>query len=116
MDHILSTPADNDVQLLRIKNEANIGFSLYIQGKYAWAAKHLKRASMENHPLAQDLYADICLRDLDGKVHAYEEAAMWYLLSALGGDPNSRTYLNSIIPDIFALGNSDLQMAKIVDV
>ena len=79
---------------------ANYGYELYQEGKYVEAAKLLKKASRGNHPLAQGVYADICLRQLDGKPHSLYEAAMYYLLSALGGDPDSFAYLQSIIPHV----------------
>jgi hypothetical protein len=93
---------------------ANRGFELYKSGDFVSAAKYLKKASLGYHPLAQELYADICLRELDEKPHTLKEAAMWYLLSALGGDPQSHSYLMSIVPSIFNDQDPDRQMECIV--
>lgn len=93
---------------------ANTGFEFYISGDFTNAAKYLKKASLGYHPLAQQFYADICLRGLDDKPHALKEAAMWYLLSALGGDSQSYSYLVSIVPNIFAISNPNSQMEAIV--
>jgi hypothetical protein len=120
--HTLLTVRDEDefdtrVSELRkvwIEDEANRGFGLYQTGDYVQAAQHLKKAAIENHPLAQELYADICLRELDGKPRTLKEAAMWYLLSAKGGDPQSHSYLESIISNIFEIPHPNAQMESIV--
>jgi hypothetical protein len=101
----------SDRELVR---DANTGFELYTSGDFKNAAKPLKRASLEYHPLAQQFYADICLRKLDEKPHSLKEAAMWYLLSAKGGDPQSYSYLVSIVPNIFESANPNSQMEAIV--
>jgi len=85
-----------------------------VEGNFSEAAKYLKKASSENHPLAQQFYADICRRNLDGKSHTLKEAAMWYLLSAHGGDSQSYSYLSSISPRIFSNPDYDSQMESIV--
>ncbi len=78
-------------------SDANRGFELYVGGAFKEAAKLLKKASQGNHPLAQELYADICLRQLDGKPHPLLEAALWYVLAARGGSPQSASYILSVI-------------------
>ena len=80
--------------------DANEGFEHYRAGEYQDAAEYLEKASLAYHPFAQRLYADICLRQLDDKPHSYMEAAMWYLLAALGGDSQSYSYLKSIVPSV----------------
>lgn len=92
------------------------GHEFYIDNQFQNAAKHLEIAAKENHPIAQELYADICLRQLDDKPHPYIEAAMWYLLSAKGGNPDTQTYLEGIIPGILENDDHVAQMKAIVHV
>lgn len=111
------SPEDQKVQALVhewTRQDADAGYTFYTTGEFIEASKPLKRASRGNHSLAQELYGDICLRQLDRKPHSYLEAAMWYLLSALGGDPQSLSYLKSLIPDILESDNHEAQMKGIV--
>lgn len=95
---------------------ADKGFTLYTSEQFNEAAKFLKKASQGYHPIAQQLYGDICFRQLDDKPHSLIEASMWYLLSALGGDPQSASYLGSIIPRIWDISDHKSQMRSIVGV
>src|SRR3990167_4629878 len=106
---------DKTQQIVHIwaRQDADRGFQLYIEEQFTEAAKLLKRASL-NHCLAQELYGDICLRQLDGKPHSYLEASMWYLLSARGGDPQSLAYLKSLVPGILENDDHESQMKAIV--
>jgi tetratricopeptide (TPR) repeat protein len=111
------TPEDQKIQALIhewTRQDADAGYTFYTTGKFVEASKPLKRASRGNHNLAQELYGDICLRQLDGKPHSYLEAAMWYLLSAHGGDSQSLSYLKSLIPNILEGDNHEAQMKGIV--
>lgn len=96
------------------RQDADAGYTFYTTGEFVEASKPLKRASRGNHSLAQELYGDICLRQLDRKPHSYLEAAMWYLLSAHGGDSQSLSYLKSLIPHILESDNHEAQMRGIV--
>lgn len=96
------------------RQDANAGYTSYVREEFVEASKPLKRASRGNHSLAQELYGDICLRQLDGKPHSYLEAAMWYLLSAHGGDSQTFSYLKSLIPTILDGDNYEAQMKSIV--
>lgn len=94
--------------------DAKQGFSLYEEGKFLEAGRYLERASNQNHPFAQHLYADICFRQLDDQPHSLKEAAMWYLLSSYG-DTDSLAYVQSIVPDLFeAYKSPKEQMEAIV--
>ncbi len=94
--------------------DADEGFKFYIANDFAKAASCLERAAQSNHSLAQELYADICLRQLDGEPHSYLEASMWYLLSAKGGNQQVAAYLESIIPGILNNDDHEKQMRSIV--
>lgn len=76
---------------------ADKGYHFYCLGEYKTSARYLKRAARGNHPLAQEVYADICYRRLDGGIHPLKESAMWYLLAARGGASDSFSYLSSFI-------------------
>ena len=111
------SPEDQKVQALVhewTRQDADEGYNFYTTGKFVEASKPLKRASRGNHSLAQELYADICFRQLDEKPHSYLEAAMWYLLSAHGGDSQSLSYLKSLIPNILEGDNHESQMKSIM--
>lgn len=97
-----------------IQKDADAGYELHKSGNFQEASKHLKRAAMGNHPIAQQLFADICLRQLDDKDHCYLDAAMWYLLAARQGAPEAQAYLASLIPDILQSTNHVAQMKAIV--
>jgi len=111
-----SSEEDKIKQLIHVwaHQDANKGYTLYIEGNFADASKPLKRASLGNHCLAQELYGDICLRKLDGKPHPYLEAAMWYLLSARGGDSQTLSYLKSIVPEVLITNDYESEMKAIV--
>lgn len=75
---------------------ANYGYKLWLKNEHLQASRYLKRASQAHHALAQEMYADVCARSLDGKFHFKTEAAMYYYLAALGGCPDSFSYLNTL--------------------
>lgn len=111
------SPEDQKVQALVhewTRQDADTGYAFYRGGEFINASKPLKRASRGGHSLAQELYGDICLRQLDGKPHSYLEAAMWYLLSAHGGDSQSLSYLKSLIPNILEDDNHEAKLNAIV--
>lgn len=99
----------------QVKQCADIGWELYQDGSYNDAARFLRRAANENHPLAQDILADICFRGLDGRSHSYYESAMWYLLAAQGGDPDAASYLEAECPGILGMHDAKQQMDLIVN-
>lgn len=92
------------------------GYRLYTQSEFEDAAAYLGHAASLNHPGAQELYADICYRQLDDEPHSYSEAAMWYLLAASGPyhDPDAASYLESILPGILKEDNETEQIKSIV--
>lgn len=89
------------------------GYSLYINSEYKDAAAYLSHAAHLNHAHAQELYADICYRQLDDEPHSYSEAAMWYLLASFG-DTDAASYLESILPGILKENNEQEQIKKIM--
>lgn len=94
--------------------DARNGFTLYREGKYAEAAPLLLKESERNHPHAQELYADICYRQLDKAPHSLLEAAMWYLLAAKNGSTQSDSYVRSLVPRIWDIQEGKDQMRAIV--
>jgi len=103
-----------DLTIDEVKQCANIGWRLYQGGLYGDAAKYLRRAANENHPLAQEVLVDICFRGLDGKSYSYYESAMWYLLAAQGGDPDAASYLEAECPGVLQLNDAEQQINLIV--
>jgi hypothetical protein len=95
----------------------NKGFDLFMEGKIKEAARFLKRSAQGGHPVAQGLYADICQRQLDDKPHLLQEAATWRLLAAQGREPESSSYLSSLIPhSLLTRRNAAAQINGIVEV
>ena len=88
-------------QLWRVEERgpnADYGWTEWIKGQHEQGARYLKRAAQGGHPLAQGVYAGICLQQSDEKFHTLAESAMWYCLAARGGDPDAFSYLRTCVP------------------
>ena len=80
-----------------LKNE---GMMAYGNGDYKVAAFYLKGAARYGHHDAQSAYADICFRNLDGKVRHRRKAAFWYITAA-ENDLDVCSYLRSEVHTMF---------------
>ena len=98
---------------MEVETITKTGFDLYKEGKSKDAATFLEKASDQNHPFAQQLYADICFRQLDDQPHSLKEAAMWYLLSS-HGNADSLAYVESVVPDLFEMYKSPKQQMEMI--
>lgn len=96
------------------KKETSLGVEFYQNEDYPRAAQLFKKAARKNNTIAQHFYGDICFHQLDGVPHSYHEAAMYYLLSARGGDTDLFSYLKAHIPGILEDEDYETQMKGIV--
>jgi hypothetical protein len=76
--------------------EGQRGFVLCEEGNCIEGAPLLKAACDSGILMYASIYADICLRNLDGRNHSKEEAAFYYLLAFDYGDGDIWAYLNSL--------------------
>ena len=72
------------------------GMRHYEEGNYKIAAALFSIAFEERIYTHALEYADICMRDLDGKNMHMQESAKWYLIAAREGDGDALSYLDSI--------------------
>jgi hypothetical protein len=99
--------------LIWARQETSLGVEFYQDEDYPRAAQLLKKAARKNNTIAQHFYGEICLHQLDGVPHSYQEAAMYYLLSARG-DTDLLSYFKAHIPGILEDEDYETQMKRIV--
>ena len=88
------------------------GFNQYLTGDIQTATVLIQQALRKGDYTVAAVYADIRLRNLDGKGQSCAEAAFWYIKAAMNGDGDVFAYLRTISFELISDDTTEEEKVK----